>query len=168
MVNITDGAKRSEDGLADRVRTSTERPNKLPFRLDDLVSVPTVNHPVGMRSIPFSVFVDVCRSRQEIAKQGLLLETTGLRDTEKTEILTGASLTKRTGNFPLDCQVTNRSLRSVVVPRNVIIFNEREKRFLIALKPFPISSGRVPCGGLSGDRLSVENIDVYVSLGGRL
>ena len=85
-----------------------------------------------MDPTPFSVFVEVSRSRQEKAEDGLLLETTGLRDTEKAEILTGTSPAKRAGYLPLDCQVTNRSLRSVVVPRNVVILNEGEKRFLFS------------------------------------
>jgi hypothetical protein len=86
------------------------------------------------------------------------LETAGLRDAEKAEIVTGASLAKRARDLPLDCQVPNRSLGSVVVPWYVVILEEGKKRFLIALKPFPVSSSRVSCGSLAVDRLSIETV----------
>jgi hypothetical protein len=87
-----------------------------------------------------------------------LLKTAGLRDSEKTEIVGGASLAERAGDLPLDSQVPKCSFRSVVVPRDTVVLNEREKRFLIALKSLPVSRGRISRGNLSGDCLSVKTL----------
>ena len=54
--------------------------------------------------------------------------------------------------------MTKCSLCSVVVPRHTVILNEGEHRYLVPLKPLPISGRGVAHGRLSRDHVSVEAI----------
>ena len=56
---------------------------------------PGVGNPVRMHSAPLSVFVDVCRFRQEKAEKGFSLEAASLRNRKDTEVVAGAFLTQR-------------------------------------------------------------------------
>ena len=76
-----------------------------------------IGGPVRMHSAAFSVFVDVCRFRQEESEKGFSLEAAGLRNSKETEIVGGPFLAERARDLPLDCQMTKCSLRGVVVPR---------------------------------------------------
>jgi len=87
------------------------------------------------------------------------LEAAGLRDSEEPEVVGGPFLAERTGDLPLDCQMTERSLSRVVVPWNTVVVNKGKQRVLVPLKPLPISRRRVPRGNLTRDHVAIEVID---------
>jgi hypothetical protein len=55
--------------------------------------------------------------------------------------------------------VTKRSFGAVVVPRHTIILDKWEQRFLISLKPLPVSGRDITDGCLSNDHISVKAVD---------
>jgi hypothetical protein len=113
-----------------------------------------------MRSAPvlYSLtFVDFDRRNP---RNDFPLEAAGLRDCEKPEVVGGPFLAERTGDLPLDCQMTERSLSRVVVPwNNTVVVNKGKQRVLVPRRPLPISRRRVPRGNLTRDHVAIEVID---------
>ena len=102
------------------------------------------------------VGIDAIEFREEEAKKRLTLKPAGLSNSEQSKIVLRAGRGKRSGDFPLDREVSNGSLGGVVVPRNAVMFQEREKRVFVAHKSLYIFRGDFLAGRKSVDGSAVE------------
>src|SRR5260370_322464 len=77
-------------------------------------------------------FVDVLGFREQELEERFALEAARLRDSEQEKVVAGGPLEERTRDLPLHGQLADGPLGHVVLPRDAILRQEREKAFAVA------------------------------------
>src|SRR5690606_27725869 len=109
-------------------------------------------------------FIDILAFRQHELQERFTLETTGLRDGQHAEVLRSHSLEKRSRDLPLHGKLANGPFGHVVLPRNAVLRQEREKAFSVAVEPLLEYAHRFRRVFPYNDVLVVEPLDISEEL----
>ena len=105
----------------------------------------------------FLELVNFFLSRDQKTQERFFLKTTSLSNPEQSQVVNSRALEEGSRNLSLDCQMSTRPFRHIVVPGYSVLFQESKQAFPITIKPLLILLGDFTLIIFGIDDMSVES-----------